>query len=91
MTTTTPTRKKRRIFMWVFLAVQVLYLVWIIGGASAAGSSASCNGLDAQTCHDATAVGTGLGVAMIVMLWFFTDLFLGIAYAVYRLARRPGA
>ena len=25
-------RKRRRIFMWVFLAIQVLFVVWVIGG-----------------------------------------------------------
>lgn len=27
-----PQRRKRRVFLWVFLAVQVLFLVWIIAG-----------------------------------------------------------
>ena len=27
-------RKKRRVFLWVFLIIQVLFLVWIIAGAA---------------------------------------------------------
>jgi hypothetical protein len=33
--------KRRHIFRWVFLAIQALFLVWIIAGA-ASSSSASC-------------------------------------------------
>jgi hypothetical protein len=29
-----PPRKKRRIFLWVFLAIQVLFIIWIIAGAA---------------------------------------------------------
>jgi hypothetical protein len=28
-----PVRKKRRVFLWVFLAIQVLFLIWVIAGA----------------------------------------------------------
>lgn len=70
-------RKRRRIFMWVFLAVQALFLVWVIAGI----------GTGADNTTDAENVGTGIGVALIIGLWFFVDLFLGVAYGVYRLAR----
>jgi hypothetical protein len=85
-----PAKKRRRVFMWVFLAVQVLFLIWAISGAASAhGTPADCSGLDAKTCNDAQAVGTGIGVAIIIAAWFFVDLFLGVGYAVYRLAKRP--
>jgi hypothetical protein len=29
---TAPARRKRRVFMWVFLAIQVLFLAWLIIG-----------------------------------------------------------
>lgn len=28
-----PRRRKRRIFLWVFLAIQVIFLIWVITGA----------------------------------------------------------
>ena len=86
-----PTKKRKRIFMWVFLAVQVLFVIWIIGGVGSADtpSAADCGSLSAQTCQDAADVGTGIGVALIILLWFFVDCFLAVGYAVYRLARRP--
>lgn len=29
-----PRRKKRRVFLWVFLAIQVIFVIWIIAGAA---------------------------------------------------------
>lgn len=83
-----PQAKKRRIFLWFFLAVQVLFLIWVIGGASSGNDMSHCGGLSTQTCNDAQNVGKGIGVMLIVLFWFFADAFLGIVYGVYRLASR---
>jgi hypothetical protein len=83
-----PAKKKRRIFLWFFLAVQALFIIWIIAGiASASGQPSDCQGLSAKTCNDATDVGTGIGVAVIVILWMVVDFLLAVIYGVYRLAR----
>lgn len=29
-----PPRKKRRVFLWVFLAIQAIFIVWIVAGAA---------------------------------------------------------
>lgn len=82
-------RKSRRIFLWVFLALQVLFIVWIItGSAGSSGTPADCGTLDSKTCNDAEQVGTAIGVGIIIALWAATDIILGICYAVYRLARK---
>ena len=75
----------RRIFRWVFLAVQVLFLVWIIAGVSSA--SGSCDGKvgDAlNACQAGTAAGAGLGVALIIFLWAAVDVILGVGYLIFR-------
>ena len=41
-------RKKRRIFMWTFLVIQVLFLIWVIS-AAVSGTGASPSDI-AQTC-----------------------------------------
>ncbi|MFE6766450.1 hypothetical protein [Streptomyces sp. NPDC057689] len=85
-----PARKHHRIFLWVFLAVQALFLVWIIVGAGSNDDS-SCKGMtgDAlRTCQDAGDAGTVIGVGLLIGLWVAVDLILGITYGVYRLARR---
>jgi hypothetical protein len=89
-TTPAKAKKKRPVFIWVFLAVQVLFLVWVIAGAhSGSGQPTDCGSLSAADCNTASDVGTGIGVALLVALWFFTDCFLAVCYGVYRLARRP--
>jgi len=82
-------KKKRRIFLWVFLAVQALFIVWIFGGASAgAGQPTDCGSLSQEACNTASDVGTGIGVLLLIMVWAIVDFFLAVIYGVYRLAKR---
>jgi hypothetical protein len=106
-----PPRKKHRVFMWVFLAVQVLFLIWVITGVAShpAGPSASaqaaqqcanggwqglfksqadCNQHYAVGLNDASNLGKGLGVALIVVFWCVVDFLMGVTYLIVRLARR---
>lgn len=85
-------RKKKRIFMWVFLVIQVLFIIWIIFGISGTndGGLAECAGTsDPSTCRSAYNVGAGIGLALIIGVWCVVDFLLGVGYAVYRLAKRP--
>lgn len=88
-TNTTQPKKKRRIFLWVFLAVQVLFIVWIISGiSSGSGQPADCGSLSAEACNDAADVGTAIGVGLIVIFWIVVDFLLALIYGIYRLAKR---
>ncbi|WP_432158935.1 hypothetical protein [Streptomyces sp. bgisy153] len=88
----TPPRKRRRVFFWVFLAVQILFLIWVItGAASGSGTPEDCKGLTGdqlELCNDASDVGTTIGVGLIIGLWVAADFILGLTYLVYRLATR---
>lgn len=85
----TKPRKRHRIFMWVFLAIQLIFLLWVILGAqSGAGTPDDCGTLSREACNDADNAGTAIGVGLVIALWAATDVILGITYAVYRLARR---
>ena len=82
-------KKKRRVFLWFFLVIQVLFIIWIVGGASTgAGTPEDCGSLDAETCNAASDIGTSIGVAMVVVLWIVVDFLLALIYGVYRLAKR---
>jgi ABC-type Fe3+ transport system permease subunit len=81
-------RKKHRVFLWVFLVIQAIFIVWVVGAIASPGST-DCNGLDAQTCQDASNAGTAIGVGLVIVFWAFVDIILGICYGVYRLAKRP--
>lgn len=84
---TPPPKKRRRVFMWFFLAIQAIFLIWIISGIAGA-SSNTCENLDKASCDAATAVGTGIGVALIIGLWVAVDIILGIIYMIVRASRR---
>ncbi|MFF1380698.1 hypothetical protein [Streptomyces sp. NPDC058308] len=87
-------RASHRVFFWVFLAIQVLFLIWVVAGlASGSGASESCSGLSGdglKVCEDAGDVGTTIGVGLIVGFWLATDFIVALTYAVYRIsARKP--
>lgn len=82
-------KKKKRIFMWFFLAVQLLFIIWLIAGISgASGDATDCGSLSQQACNDAEDVGTGIGVALILVLWVVVDFLLFIPWVIVKLARR---
>lgn len=100
-----PSRRKRRVFLWVFLAIQVIFIIWIIAAIS--GAAAGINpSVVAQCQHQAASMGmtqaqcvsflggaaktgTAVGVGLVVALWAVTDFIVGATYGIYRLARRP--
>lgn len=80
---------KWRPFTWVILVVNILFLVWIISGVS--GTSDNCSGLSGQaleTCQAGTAVGTGIGVIVIIFLWALVDVILGVLWLITRSKKR---
>ncbi|MBA5221509.1 hypothetical protein [Streptomyces griseoaurantiacus] len=85
-------KKRRRVFLWIFLVIQILFLIWVItGAASGSGTPKDCRGLtgdNLKLCEDAGDVGTTIGVGLIIGLWAAVDVILGFSYVVYRLATR---
>jgi hypothetical protein len=58
-------RKRRRIFLWFFLAVQVIFIIWLItGGVAADHNVTHCVG---QYCKGATEAGSAIGIGLIVV------------------------
>ena len=80
-------RKKKRIFMWFFLAVQILFLIWIITGINNVGHSI-CDQMTAETCQNVKGAAGSIGVFIIVFFWMMVDFILAIGYGVYKMARR---
>lgn len=82
-------KKKRRVFLWVYAAIQALFIAWIVSGiVGAQGTPTDCGSLSAETCNAAADAGTAIGVALVVALWVVVDIIVGGSYAVYRLAKR---
>jgi hypothetical protein len=96
--------KRRRIFLWFFLALQVLFIVWLIAGTASTGGGinasvvAQCHhqaagmGMSQAQCVSflggAAKTGTALGAAVVVIVWVVVDFLVGLSYGIYRLARR---
>jgi hypothetical protein len=96
-------RKRRRVFMWIFLAIQAAFIAWVISAAASGGGihadvAAQClkqaqgMGMTQAQCISwlggASKAGVAVGVALQIVLWTITDIILGISYGVYRLATR---
>lgn len=82
-------KKRRRIFPWVFLGIQVLFLAWIvIGQARTAAPATDCGATGQELCGAAGQIGytLGRGVAMVfqVFMWVVADIILGIGYLIVR-------
>ena len=80
---------KWRPFSWVILVINILFLIWVIAAAASSGPADDCGTLSAQTCNDAEAVGTALGVGILIFFWAIVDVILGVLWLVTRPKRRP--
>jgi hypothetical protein len=97
ITTPTPQRRKRRIFMWIFLAIQALFIIWLIaaiisvnshGGITAyCQKAANSQYIGVHGCNDAASTGSALGFIALFGVWIGVDFLVAVPYLIYRLAR----
>ncbi|MCP9949384.1 hypothetical protein [Actinomadura madurae] len=76
-----PPKRRHRVFPWIFLAIQIGFLIWVIGAITDRGS---CE----PGYQDACDAGTAIGVGLIIVLWVAVDIILGFTYLVFRMFRR---
>ncbi|MDQ3540223.1 MAG: bL32 family ribosomal protein [Chloroflexota bacterium] len=74
--------------IWIFTA---LMLIWMIGGSSS--NADNCNeyaiGTSSRSaCEAGTDIGTGIGVALLFMIWFIGFIILSIIWFMTRPNRR---
>lgn len=75
-------------FAYVFLLIQILFGVWLLGGlGSAASGDDGCTGTYGELCRDAATAGAGFGIALIMLIWMATDVILASTYFVFRKPR----
>lgn len=77
-----------RIFTYVILVVNLIFLIWIIAGASSSNSTKDCGGLTSQQCNDAQNVGKGIGVAIIIVFWVLLDIILLVLWLITNRKKR---
>lgn len=77
-----------RIFTYFILIMNIVFLIWIIAGANSSTSKKDCGTLSAQACHDATNVGKGIGIALVIGLWVAFDVIFGIIWLITNRKKR---
>lgn len=73
-----------KIIKWSFIAFNILMLIWMVAGMNNATS-----GMDKMTSAEqaGAAIGTGIGAMIIMAIWFFGAIILGL----FVLLTRPKA
>jgi hypothetical protein len=72
---------------WVILAVQVLFIIWIVAGANSASDNCSTNEYS-DACRTGQAIGTAIGIGLIIFLWALVDVILGVIWLVTNKSKR---
>lgn len=64
-----------KLIKWSFIGFNILMAIWLIGGMGAA-----TDGMDAMSEAEraGAAIGTGIGVALILGIWVIGDVILGL-------------
>lgn len=63
-----------KIFKWLFILFNIFMIIWLIGGMQSANEVEVTTQLE----KDAHAVGTFLGVGMLMTFWALGDIILGL-------------
>lgn len=83
--------KKRRLLprwrkaTWALAVFNLLALIWLVSGI--VGVSNNCPGLTGSNlaaCQAGTAIGAGIGVTFIVIIWFIGFMVLGLVWLMSR-------
>lgn len=69
---------------WALAIWNVLIVLWIVAGANAAGNASCDPTLTADLCDAATTIGTGIGVTIILVIWFIGFIILGLIWLMSR-------
>ena len=81
---------KWRVFRWVFLALQLSFVGWIIdilvntSSSHAEEACRSSSAVLAQACQDVYRAGRDLDIIVIVAIWVAVDVILGLTYLVWK-------
>jgi hypothetical protein len=65
-----------QIAKWLFIIFNVLMLLWMISGLVMVGNTYNAAGSSAEQAG--TAIGGAIGMGMVIALWAFGDVVLGI-------------
>lgn len=82
----------RRLRPWpiIFVTINLIFLIWLITGAVAAGHSHCDPTLTHAQCTTAKQVGGTIAAGLIIALWAAADVIMGAIWAVIHFSRRKG-
>lgn len=70
---------------WALLIWNVLMVIWLIGGLGSVGNNCAGQVGDSLTaCQAGTAIGAGIGVTFIIIIWFIGFIVLGLVWLMSR-------
>jgi hypothetical protein len=81
---------KWRIFRWLFLALQLSFVGWIVSvlvNTSSSHAKKACSytsAVLAQACKDVYNAGRSADIVVIVAIWVAVDVILGMSYLVWK-------
>jgi len=71
-----------KLVKWLFIIFNILMLIWVIAGFGVAGDSMDQSINEAERAG--AAIGSTIGVGLIIMLWALGDVILGIMVLLTR-------
>ena len=70
---------------WVLLIWNVLMLIWVVTGIGGVSNNCAGETGDALTaCQAGTAIGAGIGVTFLIVIWFIGFIVLGLIWLMSR-------
>lgn len=72
-----PARRRVRKITWVILAINVLFLVWVVFGVESVGNSTCTAGMTQPNCDTAKAISIAIGAFVANLLWLSVNVVLG--------------
>jgi hypothetical protein len=70
---------------WALLIWNVLIIIWLVSGVGSVSNNCSnLTGAELQGCQAGTAIGAGIGVTFIIIIWFIGFIVLGLIWLMSR-------
>jgi hypothetical protein len=77
-------RKRRRVFMWVILGINALFLIAVIATLSISSSCQGMTGDELSACQAGEGIGKGAVFLFLLFVWALVDIVLGVIFMVTR-------
>jgi hypothetical protein len=82
-----PPRRRRRVFGWIIVGVNVLFLVLLILAVSGSSQCKGMTGDELSACQAGEGIGRGILFVLVLVVWALVDLIL---LTIFLVTRRRG-